>query len=69
MKTLLTEKMGFKLVDIASILFVGVSGYVDLIPVLAGLGVAVSLILLNIAKAYKIYSETRRENKKENGKD
>lgn len=66
MKTLFTQKISFQLVEIVSIVFVSASSLLQLIPIFAGGFVALSLVLLNLAKAYKIYSETKRDNKKDN---
>ncbi len=55
------------MVEVLSIAFVGVSGLTNLIPVVVGALVALSLVALNMAKAFKILSETRRENRKQDG--
>lgn len=68
-KLLLTEKFSFKVIELVSIAFVGVSGLTNLIPVVVGALVALSLVVLNLAKAFKIFSETRRENKKDGIKE
>lgn len=60
-----SDKLTFKFIEIASILFLGL-GWTDLLeflPIAAGGFVAGTLGILQLAKAFKIISETIRENK------
>jgi hypothetical protein len=67
-KSLITGKMMSVITETISIVFVGVTPVIaatthaiNWIPALAGSLVAFSLFILHLAKAYKIYSETKRD--------
>ena len=65
-----SDKLAFKIVEILSILFLGL-GWTDLLeflPIAAGGFVALTLGILQLAKAFKIISETIQTNKRKKKK-